>query len=606
MANLTDKIKVLPDRPGAYLFKDNIGKVIYVGKAKSLKKRVSSYFQKGKTLDQKTKALKEKITDLDFFITPTEIEALILECNLIKEYRPRFNISYRDDKSYPYIAISVSDEFPRIYITREKHRRGRVYFGPYTRPGDVRRTIDSIRRVFPLRYCRGQEPGRGRNKPCLNYHINLCLGPCIGQVGKKEYRKIVKQVIKFLEGEEEEIINSFQKEMREASAKLDFEKAAKLRDKIKAAQAVIGYAGQRTKSYKDLDIIASAHDSKKALVTVLRVRDSRLIGSENFILNIGRDDLTDYYLSSFIKQYYSSLSYFPRNLVIEEKIEDQELIAQWLSQKRKGRVYLHVPVRGQKHKLVKLAQENADQVFRYQQLSAQEKDTERILKKLQKDFCLPYLPRRIEAFDISNISGQEAVGSMIVFTNNQPEKNFYRRFRIKSLNKPNDFEMMKEIIVRRLRYLNSEKTNIGFQIVPDLILIDGGKPQLSAGLAASKDVGIDEIPIIALAKKEEKVYLPESEEPLQLDKHSEALKLIQRIRDEAHRFALQYHRDLRRQKMTSSLLDQIPGIGSKRKAILLKEFSSLEKLSQASIKEIESIPGIPGNLARSIHKTFHR
>lgn len=603
---LYEQVKNLPDKPGAYIFKDSKDNVIYVGKAKSLKKRVITYFQKAGIVDPKALVLREKISDLDFFITPSEMEALILECNLIKEYRPRFNVSYKDDKSYPYIAITITDKFPRIYVTRENHRRGRIYYGPYTKPGDVRVTLDALRKIFPLRACRGSTPGRNRNKPCLNYHIKRCLSPCTKRINEHEYTKMVRQVIKFLEGGQKEIIQKLEADMREASAKLEFEKAAKIRDRIQAARMVIGRTSMKVHGQKDLDVIASAKHDSQVMLTILRIRDNKLTGSENFTLISNRVDDPSLYLSSFIKQYYSGFTYFPREIIIEEEIEDQDLITQWLSQKRKVKVILKKPIRGYKRKLIKLAKENAKQTLQYRLLSDKEKDIEKTLKKLERELCLSHLPRRIEAFDISNLSGKEAVGSMIVFTNNKADKQYYRRFKIRNTSQPNDYAMIYEVVLRRLKNLNKLDNKDGFQLAPDLILIDGGKPQLTAATNALKDLEIDEIPVVALAKKEEKLYLPGLSEPRSLSKNSEALKLMQRVRDEAHRFALQYHIKLRGKKMTTSLLDQIQGVGPKRKAVLLKEFGSVEKLAKASFQDLDRIKGIPASLARNIYKSLHR
>jgi excinuclease ABC subunit C len=608
---IAEQLKMVPDRPGAYIFKDERGNVLYVGKARSLKKRIRSYFRASTTvgLSPKIRAMVERIADFDFYVTDSEVEALILECNLIKKHCPDFNVDLRDDKSYPSLAIVLEEEFPRVLVTRKLNIKRARYFGPYTKAHAVRETLDTLRRVFPLRTCSDSKMARARasGSPCLDYHIKRCLGPCVGKVSPQEYQEMIEQVCLFLEGKQEKIVEKLEEEMREAVGKLEFEKAARLRNRIQAARHVLERQKMMLPSLEDLDVIALVLGEEMACVEVFFVRGGKMLGSESFILERkGADE--DELLSSFVKQFYLRVTLIPPLILSEREIGDRKLIESWLSQRRGKRVEIRVPRRGEKRRLVELAQENARHTFELLKVKRrfERERASKALAELKEELGLPSLPYGIECFDVSTIRGAESVGSMIVFENGKPKSEDYRRFRIKWVRGQDDFAMMGEVLRRRFARFLEEGGQPGskFGLRPDLVIVDGGKPQLSAAIGALSELKIESIPLAALAKGEEKIYLPDISEPLTLLAFSHALNLVRRIRDEAHRFAIAYHRGLREKKMVKSVLDDIPGVGERRKKLLMDYFGAVDNLTRASLEELEVVPGLPSTLAQRIFEYF--
>ncbi|MCL6472042.1 MAG: excinuclease ABC subunit UvrC [Firmicutes bacterium] len=602
-ARLVEQLKSVPSSPGVYIYKDSNGRVIYVGKAKSLRSRMRSYFNSSDH-SPKTRALIDRIADFEFYVTGSEVEALVLEVNLIKKYRPAFNVSYRDDKSYPYIAITWQDDYPRVLITRERHRRGTKYYGPYTSIQAVRETFDTLRRIFPFRTCRRSRPGKSTGSPCLNYHIKRCLGPCIGAISKSDYREMIEKVEMFLEGHPEPVIDQLEVEMKQASARLEFEHAARVRDRLEAAKVVLQKQKVVSEAGEDFDVIGLSIDGAAGCINLSTVRDGKLIGSKNFILD--RGESSDDILSAFIKQNYISSTSVPPQILLPTEIEDRGLIEELLSQLRGTKVTLKVPQRGDKCDLVSMASANAQYALGMSLVKhSWEKETStRALGMLASALGLSQIPLRIECFDISTIHGRNSVGSMVVFKDGRPAKDDYRKFRISRVEGMNDYAMMYEVISRRLEH---RKANFdpSFSDEPDLIIVDGGKPQLSAAVSAMQKAGFEDIPVFGLAKREEEIYAPGIDKPIRLDRGSDALKLLQRVRDEAHRFAITYHRSLRGKAMVESALDKIPGIGENRKRLLLKHFGSPAAIAAADLEELKSVPGLPGIVAERVHRHFH-
>ena len=601
---IVEKLRSVPEKPGVYIFKDIDGRALYVGKAKSLRRRMTSYFRNNAKRLPKLEILTEKIADFDFYVVDNELEALVLECNLIKKHRPPFNVSYRDDKSYPYIAVTLDDDFPRAMVTREPHRRGSKYYGPYTNAAAVRETFDALRRVFPFRTCKRSSPGRSTGSPCLNYHIKRCLGPCIGAIDRGAYRAMIENVCRFLDGQPGEVIEELESEMKEAASALEFERAAKARDRLEAALCVLQRQKIVSTAAEDFDAIGIALAEDAACANVSIVRAGKLIGSESFILNRGPAESD--VLGAFVKQYYSSAGAIPRRVFLPAEITEADLVERWLSEKRKAKVSLKVPVRGTKKELVELANSNAKHFLDLNE--AGWKSAERAALRAALDIAgalgLPAPPKRIECFDVSSIQGGSSVGSMVVFVDGRPKKGDYRRFRVAEADGcPNDFAMMKEITFRRFAAL-TEGIESSFRERPDLVVVDGGKPQLTAALAALAEAGLSEIPIAAIAKREEEIFTPGRSEPVRLPERSEGINLIKRLRDEAHRFALSYHRKLRSKSMVESELDRIPGLGEKRKRLLMSVFGSPAALREATLEELQSVPGLPKALAERLYRHY--
>ncbi|RJQ52285.1 MAG: excinuclease ABC subunit UvrC [Actinobacteria bacterium] len=601
---LTKQLKTLPDAPGVYLFKDSEGRIIYVGKARSLTRRVRSYFSKSHA-DAKTLAMVSRIADLDFYVVGSEVESLILEVNLIKQHRPAYNVNYRDDKSYPYIAIDLETDFPCVRSTREKHKPGPRYFGPFTNAAAVRETLNTLRKVFPVRSCRGAEPGKSTGCPCLDYHIERCLGPCIEAVSKEEYRKMIDQIVAFLDGRQDEVIEELEAEMKRASEAMEYEHAALLRNRIKAAEHVRERQKIVSEARLDQDIIGIVGEEELACAMLLAIREGKMVATEEFVLDRGAEDTEPELLAGFLKNYYSTASHIPEEVLLPGDAEDMHVIEEWLSERRGRRVRLEVPRRAMKKRLVEMADENAAlSLARYKaKTHYQEEWANRAIAGLQAGLGLAKPPMRIECFDVSQIGGTSSVGSMVVFENGVAKPSLYRHFRIRRIHGQNDFEMMKQIVARRLKKLVSEDAG-RFGERPDLIIVDGGKPQLSAALEAMREVGA-EVPVAALAKREEELFLPGRPEPVLLVPGSEPLHLVKRIRDEAHRFAIGYHRQLRGKRMRRSVLDEIRGIGPARKKSLLRHFGSYKRILSADLDALRAVPGISEKTAHSIYHQLH-
>ena len=592
------QLKALPAKPGVYLFKDKEGKVIYVGKAANLNSRIRSYFGAPSSLSAKVQRLVAKIQDFEFVVTNSEQEALILECNMIKKYTPRYNVRLKDNKTFPYLKINVNEDWPGVYITRRVQKDGARYFGPFASAGSVRKTLRLIKKIFPFRSCSKRIEGKDK-RPCLDYYIRRCLGPCIGAVEKQEYHDVINQVILFLQGKQELILRELNTKMKAAAQQLQFERAALLRDQIKAIEKVI--EGQRIAItlQGEKDIIGLAQNEKQAYVKLFPIRNNKLIGQDHFIMEGIKGESPGQIMTSFVKQYYASASYIPPLILLQHPVDEPAVLSEWLEQQRGSRVELQVPQRGAKKKLVDTAAENAARGLELAQ--AKEIKVEVIssgLRELKNRLRLPKMPRRIECYDISNIQGALAVGSMVVLEKGWPKPAHYRRFRIKTVAGADDYAMIQETLRRRFkRGLAGEGT---WAIIPDLVLIDGGKGQLNAALKLRQELGLDSVPMASLAKENEEIFIPGDPQPVYIAKDSPALHILQRARDEAHRFAISYHKKLRHKEGISSALDNIPGIGPRRKKTLLKKFGSIEAIKEASSEELSRTKGITLALAQKV------
>ncbi|SET19634.1 excinuclease ABC subunit UvrC [Anaerobranca gottschalkii] len=597
-------INKLPSSPGVYIMKDKYGEVIYVGKALSLKNRVKSYFSKSEGKGAKVLALVQNIAALDYIATDSEVEALILESNLIKKHRPKYNISLKDDKHYPYIKINLKEDFPVVEKVRKITKDKARYFGPYPSGIVVNETLNAIRTLFPLRTCKGKLSKKDR--PCLNYHIKKCLAPCAGRISSEDYQKIVEEVILFLEGKNLELIKKMEEEMVKAAENLDFEKAAKLRDQLQGVKAI----GEKQKiifsDLEDRDILALAQGDNLACIQIFSIRGGKLLGSESFKLENTGGSTPEELFHAFITQYYNNAPIIPGEILLPMELQDSKVLLEFLSKKRNGKVVLKVPQKGDKKSLLEMAEKNAKlqlQTFISQQQKNKQEAEEGLLD-LAKALGLEELPWRMECYDISNIQGEHSVASMVVFEGGKPVKEKYRKFQIRTVQGPNDFASMAEVIKRRLE--NFLEGDSSFTPLPHLIIIDGGKGQLSAARKVMEETGFGHIKTIGLAKREEEIFLPNRSEGIILPRNSKGLYLLQRIRDEAHRFALTYHRKLRTKNTLTSELDKIPGIGATRKKILLQTFGSVEEISTKDVGEIAAVKGIPWKVAEEVYKHFRK
>jgi len=601
----------LPTSPGVYIFKDADGTVLYVGKAKNIRSRVASYFTRSGDGRPKIAELRERVRQIDFIATRTETEALVLEANLIKRHRPRFNASLRDDKSYPYIVLTLGDEYPRVFATRSSHDPRHRYFGPFPSASSVHSTLDVLNKTFPFRKCRGPEPGRRSGVPCLNYHIGRSVAPCIGAVTKEEYDRIIADVIAFLEGRVDGLIREREAAMRGAAAAMDFERAAKLRDEVSALQHVRDRQQATIASEDSFDAVGAYAEGESACVQIFAVRDGQIVNRDSFLLDNYGEAPAESVALSFVPQYYGTAA-VPREVLVqsEEPREELATLSEHLSGLRGTRVEVRRPLRGDKRRILEMAVRNAGLGLEHERVleEARRNKVASTLDGLREELALPALPVRIECYDISNTMGTNSVASMVVFQGGRPAKDEYRRFRIRSVEGADDFASMAEVIRRRLERLkaNDEK----FMPAPDLILLDGGKGQLSAVVPVLEEVGVGDelpdIPLRSLAKREEEVFEPGRPEPVILERNSPELHLLQRVRDEAHRFANTYHRKLRGQAMTASVLDELPGVGPTRKKKILDHFGTPEAFLNASLEELEAVPGLPGRVAREVHTRLHR
>jgi excinuclease ABC subunit C len=596
--HLEAKLRALPAKPGVYLFKDKEGKVIYVGKAGNLKSRVRSYFGSPANLPSKIQRLVSNIQDLEFVITNLEQEALILECDTIKRYAPRFNASLKDNKTFPYLKIDMKEDWPGAYVTRRVQKDGARYFGPFASAGSVRKTLRLIKKIFPYRSCSKRIDGKDK-RPCLDYYIHQCLGPCIGAVERDEYHEVIHQVILFLQGKQELILRELESKMKAAAERLQFERAALVRDQIDAIEDVI--EGQRiaTTLQGEKDVIGLAQNETLAYVEIFFIRNNKLIGREHFIMEGTQGDSARQIMTSFVKQYYASASYIPSLILLHHPVDEMAVLSQWLSQQRGHKVELQVPQRGAKKKLVETVAENAARGLELAQIKEMRAEViSSGLQELKDRLHLPKMPRRIECYDVSDIQGTLAVASMVVLEKGWPKPAHYRRFRIKTVAGSDDYAMIQETLRRRFKRVVTREGTWG--IIPDLVLIDGGKGQLRAALEVRQELGLASVPIASLAKENEEAFIPGNPQPVRIPKDSPALHILQRARDEAHRFAISYHRKLRRKASVASALDNISGIGPKRRRALLKRFGSVEAIKKASPEEISQTEGITLALARKV------
>jgi len=599
--DLKAKLENLPTKPGVYLMKDASGKIIYVGKAKSLRNRVRAYFHDTPPYHPKISALISKISDFDILATDSEMEALILEANLIKEYKPRYNVNLKDDKRYPYLKVT-DEPFPRVLVVRRVKKDRAKYFGPYTNVKAMRHTLRILRRVFPIRSCNYALPSFRKIKLCLDYHIKRCLGPCEGKVSQEEYKEIIKNVLLFLSGKNNLLMEHLKERMNEYSDGEEFEKAASVRDQIKALESVIEKQKVADTEQVDRDIIAFAREKKDISVVALQIREGILIGRQNFHLTGFKESTDREILSTFLRQYYMHSVVIPPEIILPVEVGDQGMIADWLSSKREGKVKIIVPQRGDKFKLLEMASYNARLSLNelLLQRSEAKKKVPIAIRSLEKDLYLSLPPRKIAAFDISNLGPSDAVGSLVFFQDGRPKKSRYRRFKIKTVEGQDDFAMMAEVVRRYFTRLTEEK-----QEYPDMVLIDGGKGQLSTAVQTLDSLGVKNQSVVALAKRLDEVFLHQKSDPLMIPKGSASLRLLQRIRDEAHRFAVEYHRKLRKKRTIKSELDQIPGVGPARRKVLLKHFGSVEKIKQARLEKLLQIEGINKRVAENVYRYFH-
>ena len=593
-AELTAQVALLPDKPGVYLMRDQAGKIIYVGKAVNLKNRVRSYFQQ-RGLSAKTEALVARIASFETIVTATEMEALILECNLIKKHRPRYNISLRDDKTYPFIKVTLNEAFPRVYATRRLEKDGAKYYGPYASAGAMHETIALLKKLFPLRSCRSMDAQR----PCLEYHIKRCLAPCAGLVDQESYLAMVRTVCLFLEGRSADVEKDLKRRMLAASEELKFELAGRLRDQLAAVRQVMEKQNIVTGA-GDQDVLGLARLGSQSCVQVFFIRSGKMVGRDRFMLSGGDNETDGDVLAAFVKQYYNEAAFIAREILTPVVLPESELLASWLSERKGGAVHLLTPQRGSKRDLVQLAADNAVEYLRQrnERDAVKHGKSTAAMEELAQRLSLARLPKRIECFDISHIQGAETVASMVVFTGGEPDKAEYRRFKLRTVEgSPDDFASMQEVTLRRYRE--------AAEPLPDLIVIDGGKGQLSSALEVIRGVGLSDIPVIGLAKEFEHIFRENISEPLILPRHSEALRLIQQIRDEAHRFAVTYHRKLRAKRNLVSVLDHIKGIGAKRRQALWKHFGALEKMRAASVEDLAAAPGMNVTAATAVWQFFH-
>ena len=596
---ITEQLRQLPTSPGVYLMKDGQGNILYLGKAANLRHRLRSYFGAKQKLSPKLQRMVSRVTELDFFVTNSEQEALILELNLIKRHRPRYTVRLKDDKTVPYLKIDPSEDWPRVHITRRLEQDGGHYFGPFASAKSLRQTLKIIKGIFPFRSC--SKPITGTDpRPCLEYYIGHCLAPCIGTVSKQEYAEVIREVILFLEGKQERVVRELESKMKKAAEALDFEKAGLIRDQIQAVDRVI--EGQRiaTTVRGEQDVIAFAQDKDQAYVQVFFIRNNKLIGRESFVLQGTQYEEPRQIMTNFIKQFYDSSPYIPPLLLLQYPVEDITIIEDWLQSKRGGRVRIEVPSRGNRKQLVNIVAENAEQGLEQLKIKqlATPRELDNALAEIKRELHLTRLPLRMEGYDISNIQGEAAVGSMVVFEKGKPKPAHYRRFRIKTVPGANDYAMLQEVLKRRFK--RSSDASDTWAILPDLVLIDGGKGQLNAARAVIAELGAKSIPIASLAKENEEIFIPGKTESIILAHSSPGLKLLQRLRDEAHRFALGYHQKIRKRETFASALDTIPGVGPKRKRALLRQFGSIQAIREATEEDLATTKGMTKSLAKKV------
>ena len=610
------RLRVTPDKPGVYLMKDALDNVLYVGKALVLRNRLRSYFGSSNGLPNKIRRMVAQIVDFEFIVTDTESEALILENTLIKRYQPYYNARLKDDKTYPYLKIDLNEEFPKVYITRQVAKDGARYFGPFATASSVRQTMDLVKKLFPYRSCTkvitGTDP-----RPCLEYFIHRCVAPCSGYATRDDYAEVIEQIILFMEGNTEVVTRDLREKMTEASSNMEFERAGVLRDQIRGIDKVV--EEQQIKvdggSEKDMDAIAMAQGTNETWVEVFFIRRGKLIGRDRFLMEGTEGESPGLVLGQFIKQFYQAALVIPPTILVQHELEEDQLIQDWLKERRGGAVKLLYPKRGHNKKLLDVVAENASQGLVQQRVKwLNNADViQQAVAELQEELSLPDLPQRMECYDISHIQGTNVVGSMVVFQDGKPRPGHYRRFQIKTVEGVDDYASMQEMLRRRFKRLatarakrqrDGEDCNDSWGIVPDLVLIDGGKGHLSAALEVFLELGLDDVPLASLAKENEWLYVPHTPEPIILPRKSQALYLVQRLRDEAHRFAITYHRDLRSKSSMRSSIDMVTGIGPKRKRMLLRRFGSVQAIKEAQLDEIAAVPGLTRSLALRLKQTL--
>lgn len=612
MFNIEEELKKLPAKPGVYLMHDEKDQIIYVGKAISLKNRVRQYFQTSRNRGVKIEQMVTHIKRFEYIVTDSELEALVLECNLIKEHRPKYNTMLMDDKGYPFIKVTTNEAYPRIMLAREIKKDKAKYFGPYTSATAVKDTIDLIRKLYQIRSCNRNLPKDiGKERPCLNYHIKQCKAPCQEYISEEEYGKSIDEAIRFLNGHYDSILKDLEQKMQDASENMEFEKAIEYRELLNSVKQIAQKQKITDSSGEDRDILAVAKDSEDAVVQVFFIRGGRLIGRDHFFLRNASEDSKSKILESFIKQFYAGTPFIPSELMLQEEIEEREILEQWLSKKKEQKVRIKVPKKGEKEKLVELARTNAALVLNTdkERLKREEGRTIGAVKEIEKLLGLSGIVR-MEAYDISNTSGFASVGSMIVYEKGKPKRNDYRKFKIKSVQGPDDYASMEEVLTRRFRHGLEELENgedMGsFTVFPDLILMDGGRGQVNVALEVLEKLNL-QIPVCGMVKDDfhrtRGLYYNNVEIPI--DRHSEGFKLITRIQDEAHRFAIEFHRKLRSQGQVHSILDEIEGIGPARRKALMKHYASIDEIKNASVEELKILPSMNEKSAKEVYRFFH-
>jgi excinuclease ABC subunit C len=610
---IAEQLRRLPAKPGVYLFRNERGEVLYVGKAKSLRPRVRQYFQAGRSDTRMgIGKLVDRVCDVETIVTQTEVEALHLEQNLVKRHRPPFNVRLRDDKSFPYIAVTVEDDYPRVMFTRERHRRGVIYFGPYANAKKVRETLDTLNRIFRYRPCEGPQPGRHSGIPCLDYHIERCHAPCVGYISKEDYRRLIEDVIEFLSGNDKPIRAQLERQMREAAAEERFEDAARYRNRLAAVDRLAERQAVERRSIGTIDVVGVAVGPERAAVQLFPLREGRMVDRYSFHLENATGADREEVLEQFCLEYYGSAPSIPPQILVPRGTGGTATLEEFLSELRGSHVEVRAPERGEKRRLQELAQQNAELALQSETFVAETKRLRRVeaLEELREALNLESLPLRIECFDISNIQGRDIVGSMVVFEDGIAKKAHYRKFGVRGQDGQDDFAAMAEVVARRFARLahgpTSDEYDEGFAAVPNLVVVDGGKGQLAAALAAMQEFELPRVAVIALAKRIEEVFVPGRPDPIVLAEHSPGLQLLQRIRDEAHRFAITFHRRRRDAASRESMFDQLPGVGPARRRALLRHFGSAERVLAASQEELEGVPGVPAKTARHIYAQLHK
>ena len=623
LAQFEHRLRVTPEKPGVYLMKDARNEVLYVGKASVLRNRLRSYFGSPSGQPPKIRRMMSRMTDFEFIVTDTEAEALILENTLIKRYKPHFNARLKDDKTYPYLKIDLTEEFPRVYITRQVANDGARYFGPFATASSVRKTMDLIKKLFPYRSCTKTITGRDP-RPCLEFYIHRCVAPCSGLATQEEYAQVIQQVIMFMEGNTEAVTRELRKRMESAAEELEFERAAVLRDQIRGIDQVAEEQQVKVESNPggDMDFIALAQGTSETWVEIFFIRRGKLIGRDHFFMEGTQDDSPEVIMGQFVRQFYQTALVIPPVVYIQHPLEDQELVRNWLRERREGAVRIVCPRRGQQKKLMDVVAENAVQGLAQHRIKwLNNSDVlQQAMSELEEELSLPALPLRMECYDISHVQGTNLVGSMVVFQDGRPRTGHYRRFQIKSVDGVDDYASMQEMLRRRFKRLadlrsergaiaadsdsEGQKDMSAWGIEPDLVIIDGGKGHLSAALEVMLELGLDDVPLAALAKENEWLFVPHTSEPIELPRNSQGLYLVQRIRDEAHRFAITYHRNLRSKSSLKSSIDMVTGIGPKRKRMLLRRFGSIQGIKDAPVDDIAAVPGLTRSLAVRLKQTL--